>query len=90
MRVAAAPEARGAGAVVAMGDEIHAARWVRKLHSAGPAAFASPGRGPIGRVTPASLELPWLPPRGYTIDPPAELSRPVPLIGVYPAGKIRG
>ena len=84
VRVDAAPEARGSGAVVAMGDEIHAARWVRKLDAGGPAAFASPRRGPIGRVTPTSLELPWLPPRGHTIDPPAELSRFEPLVSVYP------
>ena len=42
VRVAAAPEARGAGAVVAMNDEIHAARWVRKLDSALASAFGSP------------------------------------------------
>ena len=84
VHVASAPEARGAGAVVAMGDEIHAARWVRKLDAGGPSAFASPRRGPIGRVTPTSLELPWLPPRAYTIEPPSELSEPVPLVAAYP------
>jgi L-asparaginase len=81
---AAAPEARGAGAVVAMGDEIHAARWVRKLDTGLVTAFRSPRRGPIGRVTPTSLELPWLPPRAYTIDPPDELSQAVPLVSAYP------
>jgi L-asparaginase len=84
VRVAAAPEARGAGAVVAMGDEIHAARWVRKLDAGVVTAFRSPGRGPLGRVTPTSLELPWLPPRAYTIDPPDELSREVALVSAYP------
>jgi L-asparaginase len=83
VRVAAAPEARGAGAVVAMDDEIHAARWVRKLDTL-VAPFRSPRRGPIGWVTPTSLELPWLPPRAYTIDPPDELSQAVPLVSVYP------
>jgi L-asparaginase len=84
VRLATAREARGAGAVVAMNDEVHAARWVRKLDSGLASAFASPRRGPIGRVTPTSVELPWLPPRAYTIDPPGELSRPVPLVSVYP------
>jgi L-asparaginase len=84
VRVASAPEARGAGAVVAMGDEIHAARWVRKLDTGGGNAFRSPRRGALGRVTPTSLELPWLPPRAFTTDPPDELSRPVPLVSVYP------
>jgi L-asparaginase len=84
VRVASAPEARGAGAVVAMSDEIHAARWVRKLDSGLVSAFRSPRRGPIGRVTPGSLELPWLPPRGYTIDPPERLSHEVALVSAYP------
>jgi L-asparaginase len=84
VRVAAALEARSAGAVVAMGDEIHAARWVRKLDTGLVTAFGSPRRGPIGRVTPTSLDLPWLPPRAYTIDPPDELSQAVPLVSAYP------
>jgi L-asparaginase len=84
VRVASAPEARGAGAVVAMGDEIHAARWVRKLDAGVVTAFRSPRRGPLGHVTPASIDLPWLPPRGYTMDPPDELSREVALVSAYP------
>jgi L-asparaginase len=84
VRVAAAPEARGAGAVVAMADEIHAARWVRKLDSGLVIGFRSPGRGALGRVTPTSLELPWLPPRGYTTGPLAELSHEVALVSSYP------
>jgi L-asparaginase len=84
VRVASAPEARGAGAVVAMNDEIHAARWVRKLDSGLASAFASPRHAPIGRVTPTSLELSWLPPRGFTADPPEELSHEVALVSAYP------
>jgi L-asparaginase len=84
VRVAAAPEARGAGAVVAMNDEIHAARWVRKLDSALASAFRSPRRGPIGRVTPSSLDLPWVPPRGHVVDPPEELTREVAIVSAYP------
>jgi L-asparaginase len=84
VRIASASEARGAGAVVAMNDEIHAARWVRKLDSGLASAFGSPRHGPIGRVTPNSLELPWLPPRGSTRDPPQELSHEVALISAYP------
>ena len=84
VRVAAAPEARNAGAVVAMGDEIHAARWVRKLDSGLASAFSSPRRGPIGRVTPSSLDLPWVPPRGGTLDLPEELAHEVPIVSGYP------
>jgi L-asparaginase len=84
VRVAAAPEARGAGAVVAMNDEVHAARWVRKLDTALASAFGSPRRGAIGRVTPASVELPWLPPRGFTAEPPDDLPHDVALVSAYP------
>jgi L-asparaginase len=82
--LASAPEARGAGAVVAMNDEIHAARWVRKLDSGLGSAFRSPGRGAIGRVTPESVELPWVPPRGFTIDPPEGFPHEVALVSAYP------
>ena len=84
VRVAASAEARGAGAVVVMGDEIHAARWVRKLDSGLLTAFGSPRRGPLGRVSPDSLVLPWVPPRGFTIDPPGALAHEVALVSAYP------
>lgn len=48
---AADPATRGLGCVVTMNDEIHAARLVRKTHTVSPAAFASPGSGPLGWVT---------------------------------------
>ena len=48
--VAATPAAGGRGTLVVMNDEIHAARWVQKSHTAQPSAFASPMLGPIGYV----------------------------------------
>jgi L-asparaginase len=84
VRVASAPEARGVGAVVAMHDEIHAARWARKLDSGLLSAFGSPRHAALGRVEPSELELPFVPPRGFTIDPPEELSHAVPLVSAYP------
>ncbi len=48
--LAASPAASGLGAVVAFGGEIHAAMSVRKVDSTGPAAFGSPGAGPLGRI----------------------------------------
>jgi L-asparaginase len=50
VRVAAAPAARGLGAVIVFNNEVHAARRVTKMHTLSPAAFQSPGWGPVGRV----------------------------------------
>lgn len=47
-QLAASPLARDAGVLVCLGDEVHAARHVRKTHTSSPAAFTSPGRGPVG------------------------------------------
>jgi len=48
--VAASPDARGRGTLVVLNDEIHAARFVQKNHTALPSAFRSPIGGPIGLV----------------------------------------
>ncbi len=48
--VAVDPACRDAGVLVVMNDEVHAARYVRKEHSHSPAAFVSPGAGPLGSV----------------------------------------
>lgn len=49
-RVAAAPESRGLGCLAVLNYDIHAARFVRKSHTALPSAFASPLVGPLGVV----------------------------------------
>jgi L-asparaginase len=68
VRVVAAEQARGLGAVVVLNDEVHAARVVTKMHTLSPATFQSPGWGPIGRVAgdaviighrPERRVLPW-------------------------------
>jgi L-asparaginase len=50
LRLAASPAAQGLGCLVAISDEIHAARHVRKTHTVRPAAFSSPNTGPVGYV----------------------------------------
>ena len=58
IRVAVSPSARGLGCLVVLNDQIHAARWVQKTHSASPAAFASPGHGPLGDVAEGRVRIP--------------------------------
>ncbi|MGY1602920.1 asparaginase [Geodermatophilus sp. SYSU D00815] len=48
--VAAAPAARGRGALVVLADDVHAAALVRKTDAIAPHAFGSPSFGPVGRV----------------------------------------
>jgi L-asparaginase len=45
------------GPVVVVGDELHLARWVAKVHTTRPAAFASPGLGPVGNIVEGHVEL---------------------------------
>ncbi|QCX27861.1 asparaginase [Nocardioides jishulii] len=51
VQVAASDAARDLGVVVCLNAEIHAARLVRKTHASNPAAFTSPGAGPLGWVS---------------------------------------
>lgn len=62
VRVASDPDAAGRGVMVVMSDRIFAARDVRKAHTEMTDAFKGFPRGPIGHVTPTSLEWfgpPW-------------------------------
>ncbi len=49
-RVALCHDAREQGAVIVMNGEVHAARYVSKMHTLALDAFQSPGWGPIGRI----------------------------------------
>lgn len=55
--VAVSPRARRMGCLVVLNDEIHAARFVRKVHSSSLGAFASPNAGPIGWVVEGQVHL---------------------------------
>lgn len=64
VRVATCPEAANMGTLVVLNDEIHAARDVRKTHSARTSTFASPLWGAIGEVDEGRIVLRRaLPPR---------------------------
>jgi L-asparaginase len=58
IRVAASPYARGLGCLVVLNDQVHAARWVQKAHTGSPAAFISPGHGPVGHVSEGRVRIP--------------------------------
>lgn len=51
VQVALSPAARGYGCLVVMNDEVHAARFVRKMHTSRLDAFASPLCGRLGWVS---------------------------------------
>jgi L-asparaginase len=55
--IAASPVARGLGVVVVLGDEVHAARSVRKAHATSISAFRSPDFGPLGHVSEGRIVL---------------------------------
>jgi L-asparaginase len=80
-RLAAAPEAAGAGAIVVLNDEAHAARWCVKTDSFRASAFASPGRGPVAHVTPDRLRVGALPVR-FVVHPPERLPE-VPVVKTF-------
>ncbi|WP_449352721.1 asparaginase [Streptomyces shaanxiensis] len=67
IRTAASIEARGTGCVVVFGEEIHAARWVRKTHATSPTAFTS-YPGPIGYVAEDRVRVLARPDAAPTID----------------------
>lgn len=77
--VAAQAEAATLGPLLVFGDEIHAARWATKIHTSRPAAFASPGAGPVGVVSEGRVRL-WGAPASPPLGRPRELSHRVELL----------
>ena len=72
VQVAAAPEAAGLGTLVVFGDDVHAARFVRKTHTSSPATFRSVTAGPLGWVVEGrpriAFRLPGLAGVPYRVD----------------------
>ncbi len=84
VQVAASPQARGAGVLVVMGGEIHAARYVRKLHASSTAAFGSPLTGPLGWVSEGRATLAVRPGRRNGL--PRPVTSPVPAVALVRVG----
>lgn len=84
VRVAGDPAARGLGCVVVMADEIHAAARVRKTHTSGVAAFASPGGGPLGYVAEGRVHIVQRPVARFAM-PPLPEGAPIPRVVVCTA-----
>jgi L-asparaginase len=84
IRTAASPEARGLGVLVVMNDEIHSARFVRKVHTSNPAAFSSLLTGPVGWVTEGTVRIVAKPARLPGIGiPHGDRERPVALLRLW-------
>jgi L-asparaginase len=81
VQLAASAEARECGVLVCLGDEVHAARHVHKARTSSPAAFHSPGLGPIGWVAEGRPVVALRPTRRahLDVDPSARLPR-VPIV----------
>lgn len=88
--VAASPSFRGMGALVVLADQVHAARFARKVHTTSVAAFASPNAGPVGLVAEGSahrlLGLERAP--TYRITPPLTARVPLLALGVDDGGEL--
>lgn len=71
------------GVVAVLGDELHAARSVRKEHTTSPAAFRSPLGGPVGLVSEGAVTLLTRPfqPSPTIAQPPGAPDPAVALVG---------
>jgi L-asparaginase len=81
VQVAAALHARGLGVLVVLNDEIHAARFVGKRHSALPSAFSS-AVGPLGWVSEGEPRIPVSLPEWITVPGRRTREARVPLVTV--------
>jgi L-asparaginase len=82
VRTAAAPEARGLGAVICFADQIHAGRDVAKVSASALAAFHSYDKGALGVVDAGRVVIHRRPGRRRTFAV-ARLEPRVPLLRLY-------
>ena len=81
--VAASAAARGRGTLVVLNDEVHAALFVRKAHTALPSAFRSPLGGPVGYVVEGDARFHARTPRAvYLSGPFGNDEKPVALLKI--------
>lgn len=86
---AASPELRGLGVLVNTSDELHAARWIRKVHTHHVNAFSSPTFGPVatfgpgGRIRLVHRQIArWTP--AWPLDPDVQVVALTPYTGFAP------
>ena len=80
LAAAASPVCRGLGALVALNDELHAARHVAKRHTSLPSAFESPDAGPVGTMLEGAPVVRTRPPRRRPLPVPDRLGARVALL----------
>ena len=80
VRVAAAESARGAGVLVALGGQVHAADAVAKRHASAVDAFATREGPPLGRMGERGVRLRRRGPRRTLPVIPAAAAMPIPII----------
>jgi L-asparaginase len=77
--VAVSPTARNLGVLVVFNDQIHAARYVRKMHTASVATFQSPTVGPLGYMAEGAARVALAPSRRDPVVPTPEKASDVPV-----------
>lgn len=83
VRVAASPESRGYGVLVAMSGRIYAGIDVTKAHTHLLDSFESPGLGPVGVIDDASVIFRRALPEAQPVLEPESLAAPVDIVHAY-------